>query len=262
MRYSAGVDQVLSARLRLNFLYNYIHLQQQPRGLNVNAPVDGVRPDPGFLNVIAVVTDAQIRRHEYTVNAIVALAPPSATLNQARVNWRRLNVNAGFSAIRVQNNSGGFFEVSPSGNPDNDWGPGPQDQRYRVQILMTSTQLRNLTANLTYQAFDGSPYNWLTGFDDNRDGILNDRPAGVGLRSLRMTGQQTLNTRFQYAFLMGTAAAGTPARSRMNLFVNINNLTNHQNLAGYGGVQTSDFFRKPRTAVNLRSVQIGTTFNF
>ena len=261
LRYSAGIDQVLSPRVRVNFLYNYIHLQQQPRGLNVNAPVDGVRPDPGFLNVIEVVTDAQIRRHEYTVNAIVALAPPSPSLQQARFNWRRLNVNAGFSAIRAQNNSGGFFEVSPSGNLDNDWGPGPQDQRYRVQILMTSTQLRNLTANLTYQAFDGSPYNWLTGFDDNRDGILNDRPAGVGLRSLRMPGQQTLNTRFQYAFVLG-AVPGAPARYRMNVFVNINNLTNHQNLAGHSGVQTSGFFRKPRTAVNLRSVQIGTTFNF
>ena len=262
LRHSAGIDQVLSPRVRVNVLYNYIHLQQQPRGVNLNAPVNGVRPDPNLLNVIEVETDAQIRRHEFTVNTILALAPPSPGAQQARFNWRRLNVNAGFSAIRAQSNSGGFFEVSPSGHLDNDWGPGPQDQRYRVQILMTSTQLRNLTANLTYQAFDGSPYNWLTGFDDNRDGILNDRPAGVGLRSLRMTGQQTLNTRFQYAFLMGTAAAGTPARYRMNLFVNINNLTNHQNLAGYSGVQTSDFFGKPRTAVNLRAVQIGTTFNF
>ena len=106
---------------------------------------------------------------------------------------------------------------------------------------MTSTQLRNLTANLTYQALDGSPYNWLTGFDDNRDGILNDRPAGVGLRSLRMPGQQTLNTRFQYAFVMG-AVPGAQARYRMNVFVNVNNLTNHQNLAGHSGVQTSPIF--------------------
>src|SRR5687767_15804193 len=39
LRYSAGIDQVLSPRVRVNVLYNYIHLQQQPRGLNVNAPV-------------------------------------------------------------------------------------------------------------------------------------------------------------------------------------------------------------------------------
>jgi hypothetical protein len=262
VRYSAGIDQVLSPLVRVNILYNYIHQQQQPRGVNVNAPVNGVRPDPNFLNVIEVETDAQVRRHELNVNTIIALAPPGPALQQGRFNWRRLNVNAGFTAIRARNNSGGFFEVSPTGNLENDWGPGPADQRYRVQILMTSTQLRNLTANLTYQLFDGSPYNWTTGFDDTRDGILNDRPVGVGLRSLRMPHQQALNTRFQYA-LIGTAApGGAPGRYRMNLFVNINNLTNHQNLAGYSGVQTSEFFMKPRTAVNLRAVQIGTSFNF
>jgi len=77
-----------------------------------------------------------------------------------------------------------------------------------------------------------------------------------------MPGQQTLNTRFQYAIAMGGVAPGAPARYRMNLFVNINNLTNHQNLAGFSGVETSEFFMKPRTAVNLRAVQIGTSFNF
>jgi hypothetical protein len=44
--------------------------------------------------------------------------------------------------------------------------------------------------------------------------------------------------------------------------VNVNDLTNRQNLAGHSGVQTSQFFRTPRTAVNLRNVNIGTTFNF
>jgi hypothetical protein len=261
VRYSAGIDQVLSPRVRVNVLYNYIHLQQGARGVNVNAPVNGVRPDPDFLNVIEVVTDTEIRRHEANVNAIISLAPPSPALQQARFNWRRLNINAGYSMIRARSNSAGFFEVSPSGNPENDWGQGPADARYRIQILMTSNQLRNFTANLTYLAYDGQPYNWTTGFDDNGDGFLNDRPAGVGLRTLRMPGQQTLNARFQYA-LLGAPGGAAPSRYRMNLFVNVNNLANHQNLAGYSGVQTSPFFMKPRTAVNLRNVNIGTSVNF
>ena len=262
VRYSAGIDQVLSPRVRLNFLYNYIHLQQGPRGVNVNAPVNGVRPDPNFANVIEVETDTEARRHEVSVNAIIALAPPSPALNQARFNWRRLNVNAGYNAIRATSNAAGFFEVSPSGNPENDWGNGPQDSRYRVQILLTSTQVRNVTANLTYLAYDGQPYNWTTGMDNNGDGFLNDRPAGVGLRSLRMPGQQTLNARVQYAFVLGGEVPGAQPRYRMNLFVNVNNLTNHQNLAGHSGVATSPFFMLPRTAVNLRNVNIGTAFNF
>jgi hypothetical protein len=264
VRYSAGVDQVLSPRLRTNVLYNYMHLQQQPRGRNLNAPVGGVRPDPNFANVIESVTDTEIRRHEVHVNAIISLVAPSPAVTQARFNWRRININAGYSWIRARNNAAGPFDVSPSGNPENDWGPGPQDTPYRIQILMTSTQLRNLTANLTYSANSGAPYNWTTGYDDNLDGLLNDRPAGVGLRSLRGDPQQTLNARLQYAFALSNPQ-GLPigqARYRMNVFANINNVTNHQNLGGYGGVETSRNFRKPTFAMNPRNVNIGVGFNF
>ena len=264
LRYSAGVDQVLSPRLRVNFLYNYVHLQQQPRGRNLNAPVNGVRPDPNFANVIESVTDAQIRRHDVSVNAIISLAAPSPALNQARFNWRRMNINASYSLAHARNNGAGFFEVSPTGDLDNDWGPGPQDAPYRVQILLTSTQLRNMTANLTYSATSGQVYNWTTGFDDNRDGLLNDRPAGVGLRSLRGAGQQTLNARVQYAFALSNPQ-GLPigqTRYRMNVFANINNVTNHLNYGGYSGVETSPNFMKPTFAANPRNVNIGLGFNF
>ena len=264
VRYSAGIDQALSPRLRVNFLYNYIHLQQQPRGNNLNAPVDGVRPDPNFANVVEVITDAQIRRHEIFVNSIISLAAPSPALQQAFFNWRRLNINAGYTWIRARNNAAGFFEVSPSGDLENDWGPGPQDQPYRFQILMTSTQIRNVTANVTYAANSGQVYNWTTGFDNNRDGFLNDRPEGVGLRSLRGAAQQTLNMRVQYAFALANPQ-GLPigqTRYRMNVFVNVNNLTNHQNLGGYSGVQTSPFFMKPTFAMNPRNVNVGVGLNF
>jgi hypothetical protein len=264
LRYSAGIDQVLSPRVRTNILYNYIHLHQQPRGRNLNAPVDGVRPDPNFANVIESITDTQIRRHELYVNAIISLVAPSPAVNQARFNWRRLNINAGYSWIRARNNGAGPFEVSPSGDPENDWGPGPADSPYRVQILMTSTQVRNLTANLTYSANAGGPYNWTTGFDDNLDGLLNDRPAGVGLRSLRGDGQQTLNARLQYAFALSNPQdlPVGQVRYRMNVFANINNVTNHQNLGGYSGVATSPYFRQPTFAMNPRNVNIGVGFNF
>jgi hypothetical protein len=48
----------------------------------------------------------------------------------------------------------------------------------------------------------------------------------------------------------------------MNVFININNLTNHQNLGGYSGVATSPFFRKPTLAMNLRTVNVGAGVNF
>jgi hypothetical protein len=264
VRYSAGVDQVLTPRVRLNVLYNYIHMQQQPRGVNHNAPVDGVRPDPDFANVIESVTDTQVRRHELTLNSTINLAAQTPAATQARFNWRRVNLNASYAWTRMRSNAASFFEVSPSGDPEDDWGPGQQDSPYRVQLLATSTQLRNMTVNVTYSASAGSPYNWTTGFDENGDGIVNDRPDGVGLRTLRGAAQQTLNMRVQYALAFANAP-GVPigqSRYRANVFVNVANLTNHQNLGGYSGVSTSPFFRQPTVANNPRNVNIGVGVNF
>lgn len=266
LRYSAGVDQVLSKRMRVNVLYNYVHLQQQPRGRNINPLVNGQRADPNFANVIEAVTDTEIRRHELYVNAIVNLAPTPATPRP--FDWRRLNLNVGYSIIHARNNSDGSWAVPPTGNIADDWGPGPADQPYRVQILLTSNQIRNVTANLTYTANAGQVYTQTTGFDDNGDGFLTDRPAGVGLRSLRGAAQATLSARVQYAFQLRSAARSTStqpqaqARYRMNAFVNLQNLTNHQNLGGYSGVMTSPFFMKPTFAVNPRRVDLGMSLNF
>jgi hypothetical protein len=263
LRYSAGIDQVVNPRLRFNVLYNYVHQQQQARGDDQNAPVNGVRPDPNFASIIAIVTDTEIRRHELFANATINLAAQSPAVQQARFNWRRLNINASYSLIGAQNNSGGPWVVPPTGNIEDDWGPGPADSPYRVQLMVTSTQVRNLQITGTYLTYAGFPYSWTTGFDDNRDGFLNDRPAGIGLRTLRGDGQQTVNLRAAYTFIMGSP--GEPAqasRYRVQLFTVVTNLGNYQNLAGYSGVSSSPFFRQPTHAVNLRKLDFGLNVNF
>jgi hypothetical protein len=263
VRYSAGIDQVLSPRVRFNVLYNWIHLQQQPRGENLNPLINGVRADPNYGNVIAVVTDTEIRRHEVFVNSTIALAAPSPALQQAPFNWRRMNVQAGYTMIHVQNNSAGPFTPPPSGNIDDDWGPGPQDAPYRFNIVATGTQVRNLTTVLTWLAFSGQVYNETTGLDDNGDGILNDRRPGVGLRSLRGAGQFQMNARISYAFVLGgQAAPGAQARYRLNVFANINNLTNYRNYGNYSGVMTSPFYRTATIVNNPRRADIGMNLTF
>ncbi len=265
LRYSAGVDQVVNPRLRFNVLYNYVHQQQQARGHDLNAAAGGVRPDPDFANVIEIITDTQIRRHELFANATFNLAAQAPGVQQALFNWRRLNINASYSLIGAQNNSGGPWVVPPTGNIEDDWGPGPADSPYRVQLMVTSSQVRNLQVTGTYLTYAGFPYTWTTGFDDNRDGFLNDRPAGVGLRTLRGDGQQTTNLRVAYTFNIGRSATGEPSqanRYRVQLFTVVTNLGNYQNLGGYSGVATSPFFRQPTFATNLRKLDFGFSVNF
>jgi len=265
VRYSAGLDQVLSPKVRLNVLYNWIHLQQQPRGDNVNPLVNGVRPDSSFANVIAVVTDSESRRHELNVNSTITLASTGAAAQQARLNWRRMNLQAGYTLVHARSNSNGAYSPPPSGNINDDWGPAQQDAPYRINIVATGNQLRSFTTVLAWYANSGQPYTETTGRDDNGDGIVNDRRAGVGLRSLRGDSQWQMNARFTYTFVLGggtPGAAPVQSRYRLNIFSNLNNLTDHHNYLGYSGVITSPFYRHPTSVNNPRRVDVGMNVTF
>jgi len=261
VRYSAGIDQRISPRASFNLLYNYYHQDQLPRGENTNPIVNGLRADPLYANVIVTVTDAQIRRHEFFANFNASLFAPGPAANAAKFNWRRMNVTASYSYIRARRNALGPFDVPASGTLDTEWGPGPADNPYRVNLSLTSTQMRNLSVALLVNASDGGPYTETTGLDNNHDGLLNDRPAGVGIWSLRGASLWTLSTRVAYNIPLGMTGANAQ-RYRMSLFASINNLTNHANLVGYSGIMTSPFFMTATAVQNPRKVDIGMNISF
>jgi hypothetical protein len=267
IRYSAGIDQKFSPRLGINVLFNYYRQEQLPRGRNSNPPVNGVRPDSQFANIISTVTDAELRRRELYVNFNLSLVAPSPEVNRATFNWRRLALNGGYSYIRARRNAIGPFDVPPSGTLDTEWGHGPADNPYRVNVNLTSTQLKNWTLVLSGTAADGYVYNWLTGFDDNQDGILNDRPAGVGIWALRASPTWSMNGRLTYNVpfrLTGAAGPGNaaPQRYRATLFVAVNNATNHANFSGFSGIVTSPFFRRANSVQNPRKFDLGMNVSF
>ena len=151
-RYSAGIDQRFSPRASVNVLYNYYNQDQLPRGMNLNPLVNGVRPDPDYANIIATVTDAELhparalRQLQLQSSRAVAVEQPNATFN-----WRRLAANGSYSFIHARRNALGPFDVPASGTLDTEWGHGPADNPYRVNVTMTSTQLRNLPSAFSHQ---------------------------------------------------------------------------------------------------------------
>ena len=263
-RYSVGVDQRFSPRASVNVLYTYYNQDQLPRGMNLNPLVDGARPDPAYANVIATMTDAQLLRHEFYVNFNLNLLAPSASSNRTQFDWRRLAANGGYSFIHARRNAIGPFDVPASGTLDTEWGHGPADNPYRVNVTMTSTQLRNLAVALSINAADGYPYMLTTGFDDNGDGLLNDRPAGAGIWSLRSSPTWTGSLRLTYSLLgvPGPGGGGPAPRYKLSLYTAINNLTNHANLMGFSGVMTSPFFMTATGVQNPRKVDIGMNIGF
>lgn len=261
VRYSAGVDQVISPKLRVSVVYSYWHMRQLPRGEQLNPLVNGVRPDPNFANIVATVTDAEIRRHDVNTTFNVNLAAGSPP-NARRINWRRLTINGGYSFLNPWRSGVGPFDVPPSGNLLTEWGRGPASARYLVNASITSTQVRDLTLAVNLNIADGQVYHQTTGTDDNGDGFLNDRLEGVGLWSLRGPGRETVNARAAYSFALGGASGTGAARYRAQVFVNVNNVTNHANYATPSGVIASTNYQRVTAIINPRTINMGFSINF
>ena len=261
LRYSVGVDRVVSPRLRVSALYAYY----QQFGLwsfqNLNAPVNGVRPNPSLGNVVEGLTQAHARRDDVTLNATFSMLAPSPANNRVRFNWRRMAFSAAYVVVKDRNNAAGLGPYVPpaSGTLATEWGRAPTNRPYRVNLSVVSTQLLNLNVNLTWVGVSGAPYSQLTGSDDNGDGFLNDRPSGVAKNTLTMSAQSTINLRAAYTM---TTAASAGRRYRILVSVNASNLTNRANYGGYSGVMTSSFFERPAFVVNPRRVDVGVTLGF
>jgi hypothetical protein len=283
IRFSGGVDQQLSSRIRVNLLYQHWRTDEMWRGLNLNAPVNGIRPDPSTANIVEVVPDAQLRLHQVTVGWNIGAPQQSPFNTGARLwDWKRINVSGQYTYTHARDNTDGEFSIAPGGLV-NEWGRAGRDLPYRWNANVNMTMLRNLSTYLYWNYQSGNVYTMRTGLDDNGDLIFNDRPAGVDRNSLRGAPQGALGAQFSYTIpirkRVGTLPpgiqisnnngnlsvnqfAGDQARYRITFRFDVQNLTNHYNYTGYSGVLTSPFFGQPTAVNNPRRIDIGVIFNF
>jgi Carboxypeptidase regulatory-like domain len=310
-RLSAGVERSVTKGLRVNLTYAHTSGDRLLRGLNLNAPVNGERPDPTFSNVVEVLDDAESRQNTMNIgftfnlntatpgptminggNMIMMFGPPpppppgaggASNPANARWNWRRLNVFGNTNIGRSRNDTEGAFNIPATGLLSDDWGPANNDVHTRFNLGISSTQLRNLNANININISSASPYTIRTGIDNNGDLVFNDRPDGVGRNTIRGSGQWTINGFFNYGWTFGKpvervggiairseggalavsqGANQNTGRYRLSLTVNVQNLTNHGNLIGYTGTQTSTNFMRPTSVQGTRKVDIGIGLSF
>ncbi|HMF59554.1 MAG TPA: TonB-dependent receptor [Vicinamibacterales bacterium] len=287
-RASIGVDETISPRVRLGVLYAVTRGSGLLRGRNLNAPVDGVRPDPAFVNVVEVAADAASKQHTISANANVSLAAPSPALNgpnSPRVNWKRTSFNVNYTSGRFENNTDGAFNLPASGNPAGEWGEVPGEIRHhRLNLGINAGVVRNLNVNVNLNASTGTPYTIITGKDNNGDLVINDRPTGVGRNTEWTPGQWMVNSFLSYSiaigkrtvappggitgitFTNGVASVQTggaaPPRYRIGINVSAQNLTNNVNYTGFSGSLTSPLARQATSALNARKIDVGINFSF
>lgn len=278
LRASAGVDQTFGPKVRLNASFQSVRFSDQLRGSNINLPVNGVRPDPNFANIIETVSDGE--QHSDQLSTTLNLNFAGGVRNAGARLWnpRRTTLRLAYWIARANNNFDGPFIVPPSDTLATEWGPSPGDRRHRYQIALNSQALKNLNASFTLGGNTGTPYTITTGFDDNNDSVFNDRPVGILRNSARTATQVTVTANLTYSIGLGAAAApraqerqggsdrgpGASASGRYRLVLTcaVNNLTNRPNFAGYSGIRTSPFYLEPTSVSNPRKIDVGVGLRF
>jgi carboxypeptidase family protein len=280
-RVSVGIDQRLARMVNTTATYSFTRGAALARGLNLNAPVESVRPDPLFGNIVEVVSDANSRLHQLQLNLT---ANPGALLpafNAPRIRWRRTTLFLNYTLAKLESNTEGAFAIAPTGRLADDWGPSAEDVRHRVNVQLNNQIVRNLFVGFNLTASSGTPYSIRTGLDGNGDLVFNDRPPGVARNTERAATQWTVNMFGGYALALGkpvsgppgvTAIAGggvatvqnyeQPPRYVVQFFIEARNLTNHPNYVGYSGVLTSPFFGRATTVTGTRKIDAGINFAF
>ena len=202
---------------------------------------------------------------------------------------RNMFVSMYFGATRARNNSDGSFAVPASGSLEGEWGPAAFGGPWNVSANFSSGMIKNLNFNWSFNANAGPYYTITTGIDDNRDAILNDRPAGVGRNTERgaasINSYMSLNYTIGFgkqassgggpmgpmmimerggavAVQMGPGGAPSAPRYRLNFGVFIDNPTNHANYGSYSGVMTSEFFKQPTSAYGVRRIRFRMGLRF
>jgi hypothetical protein len=262
-------------QLRTNYQYQRgVHLLH---GRNLNAPVPGFgRPDPTAGNITSVESSAYSSVHRLMVNVGPAKFVQGLFWS---VNYLLMkNTNEADSPFSLPTNN---FNLRA------DRGPSAADFRHLISGFVSKRLPAGFNISTVFQATSALPYNITTGFDNNGDTVINDRPFGVGRNSARGASRWEIGSRLSWGLDFGPDAlpaagpqvrmvrvgggdgaappsisAGPAKKYRFELYAQAFNLLNHANLGTFSGVQTSPFFGQATSAQSPRRFEIGTRVNF
>lgn len=286
-RLSLGFAHTFNPKYSVGAVYSDSRGSSQFVGRNLNAPVGGLRPDLQFANVIEATSAGRSRQRTLNSNVSINLAgnQPVLPTGGPLFQWRRgLRLSANHTLGDNDNDTDGPFAVPATNDLASEWGPAAFDVRHRVGVSAGSIAIRGLSAQISLNWNSAPPLTIRTGTDDNADLIFNDRPAGVGRNSGRTASQFNSSAFFSYAIPLGSrmvssgggvsitssggglvinqVGAQSIPRYRLNIGVNIQNLTNRANYSGYSGVINSPNFMKPLVVQGVRRVNFNIGLSF
>jgi len=272
---SIGVETNPFKLFRLTTNYQYQRGVHLLHGRNLNAPIPGFgRPDPTVGNITNIESSAYQSSHRLMVgfgpSRLVAGAGGGLFWN---VNYLLMkNTNEADSPFSLPSNN---FNLRA------DRGPAASDMRHLISGFISKRLPRGLAVSTIFQATSALPYNITTGFDNNGDTVINDRPIGVGRNSARGASRWEIGSRLSWGKSFGPEEQPTGApqvrmirvgggdgaappslpnaatkKYRFELYAQAFNLLNHANLGTFSGVQTSPFFGRATSAQSPRRMKL------
>ncbi len=274
---SVGVETQPFKLFRLTTNYQYQRGVHLLHGHNLNAPVPGIgRPDPTVGNITNIESSAYQSSHRLMIGVGPAKFVTGLFWN---VNYLLMkNTNEADSPFSLPSNN---FNLRA------DRGPAANDFRHLISGFISKRLPRGFGISTIFQATSALPYNVTTGFDDNRDTIINDRPLGFGRNSARGASRWEIGSRLSWGTdfgpeqqptggpqmrmirIGGGDGAAPPSmpgaatrKYRLEFYAQAFNLLNHANLGAFSGVMTSPVFGEATSAQSPRRMELGMRFNF
>jgi hypothetical protein len=278
-----GIERELPKNFRVMTNYSFTRGLHQLRGINLNQPIPGLgRPFPTQGNITQVASIANSFGHALMLNASWNHLP------------KRIFVTVNYRLSKTTNETDSPFSL-PVNSYDlrAERGPALSDIRHMMFGMASFPLFKALRVGTTFNWLSAMPYNITTGFDNNGDAVINDRPTSLTRNSARGAGQFNLGTRLSWAIgwgkpkeqaggqgvqvrivraggdgdggLGGMPGAGmnlSNKRYRTEFYVQAANLLNNVNRVGFIGVQTSPFFGQAIAAMPGRRLETGMRFSF
>ncbi len=273
---SLGVETTAIKPVRLTTNYQYQRGVHMLHGINLNSPVNGVRPDPTAGNITNIQSSAYTSVHRFMLGV-----GPGTMVNGFF--W-----NAAYFYVKTTNEADSPFSLpSDNFNLRADRGPAASDFHHLFSAFISKRLKKGFAASAIVQATSALPYNVTTGIDNNRDSVINDRPAGIGRNSARGASRWEIGSRLSWGKDFGpeqqptggpqvrmirvgggdgaappSIGMGSTKAYRLEFYAQAFNLLNHTNLGVFNGVLTSPYFGQATSAQAPRRMEVGLRLNF
>lgn len=242
---SAGASRQIAPKTTASLFFTVLRGVKQFRARDANPPLppDYRRPDASLATVRSIESSARMEGHSL----------------EAGVRGRLTRFFDGallYTWSRTWNDTSGPG-VLPANSLDlsGEWSRADFDRRHRFSAAGKIPVGEWFELGMILRLESGAPYSVTTGRDDNRDGLVRDRPPGVRRNSMQGPGLAVLDLRWRREFRVREKAG-------LALAVDAFNALNRVNFTQPVGNLSSPFFGRPVGARPARRMQLGLQVEF